>query len=138
MKKKKQSKIVEFYTCKWCNAEKKITEFYRNNADICKECINIKFNEIFAKQGKLKAYLMCCHYLNVPFDVAVINGINDFNSFGDYLKKFNLMQNRGKTFEESVIDFGHLKLMNDERIERISKIVENLNDDLQKLRGELK
>lgn len=115
MPKNSTSNSVNRYTCCRCNEPFPLRSFYKSNSDfysgiqhlpICKTCLGKLFDMYFMQyQSKKKAMQRICmtydiYYNNSLFEVCE----NDDNEaiIGNYIKKINLSQHKGKTFNNTI------------------------------------
>ncbi len=117
MGRKKKSKILEpvaekepikKYTCKWCGIEKpEHRNFFKCSIDhgvfICCDCIKEKYNQLCSQCEKSLAILICCHYLDICFSLEVSNGLKDYQGLGDYIRLYNLRQNKNLSFADGLL-----------------------------------
>ncbi len=105
----KDSKCV----CCSCGEPLALTKFYKSNSvfyadghlPICKECFSSKFGHFAAEyhSNKMAMQRMCMtfdiYFNEVAFDSC---DTDDSTVLGNYFRKLNLSQHKGKTFEDSI------------------------------------
>lgn len=105
----KDSKCV----CCSCGEPLALTKFYKSNSvfyadghlPICKECFSSKFGHFAAEyhSNKMAMQRMCMtfdiYFNEVAFDSC---DTDDSTILGNYFRKLNLSQHKGKTFEDSI------------------------------------
>lgn len=113
------------YTCCHCNEPFSPRSFYKSNSDfcfgiqhlpICKTCLSKLFNLYSLQyQSKKKAMQRLCMTYDLYYDNALFEACENDNDdviVGNYIKKLNLSQHRGKTFNDSIeegFSFGDIK-----------------------------
>lgn len=105
----KDSKCV----CCSCGEPLALTKFYKSNSvfyadghlPICKECFSSKFGHFAAEyhSNKMAMQRMCMtfdiYFNEIAFDSC---DTDDSTVLGNYFRKLNLSQHKGKTFEDSI------------------------------------
>lgn len=107
------------YKCMMCGTEyaEPLGKFYKTKSSmyaandgfypICQECLRKKFDEYVHRFDERTATIMLCHYLDVPFNFSLFDGIihkNESFNIGMYLRSMNNQQYSGKTFVNTIID----------------------------------
>lgn len=105
----KDSKCV----CCSCGEPLALTKFYKSNSvfyadghlPICKECFSSKFGHFAAEyhSNKMAMQRMCMTF-DIYFNEAAFDSCDtdDSTVLGNYFRKLNLSQHKGKTFEDSI------------------------------------
>ena len=105
----KDSKCV----CYSCGEPLALTKFYKSNSvfyadghlPICKECFSSKFGHFAAEyhSNKMAMQRMCMTF-DIYFNEAAFDSCDtdDSTVLGNYFRKLNLSQHKGKTFEDSI------------------------------------
>lgn len=105
----KDSKCV----CCSCGEPLALTKFYKSNSvfyadghlPICKECFSSKFGHFAAEyhSNKMAMQRMCMTF-DIYFNEAAFDSCDtdDSTVLGNYFRKLNLSQHKGKTFENSI------------------------------------
>lgn len=105
----KDSKCV----CCSCGEPLTLTKFYKSNSvfyadghlPICKECFSSKFGHFAAEyhSNKMAMQRMCMTF-DIYFNEAAFDSCDtdDSTVLGNYFRKLNLSQHKGKTFEDSI------------------------------------
>lgn len=105
----KDSKCV----CCSCGEPLALTKFYKSNSvfyadghlPICKECFSSKFGHFATEyhSNKMAMQRMCMTF-DIYFDEATFDSCDtdDSTVLGNYFRKLNLSQHKGKTFEDSI------------------------------------
>lgn len=105
----KDSKCV----CCSCGEPLALTKFYKSNSvfyadghlPICKECFSSKFGHFAAEyhSNKMAMQRMCMTF-DIYFDESTFDSCDtdDSTVLGNYFRKLNLSQHKGKTFEDSI------------------------------------
>lgn len=105
----KDSKCV----CCSCGEPLALTKFYKSNSvfyadghlPICKECFSSKFGHFAAEyhSNKIAMQRMCMTF-DIYFNEAAFDSCDtdDSTVLGNYFRKLNLSQHKGKTFEDSI------------------------------------
>ncbi len=99
------------YTCRYCNNEKSEDKFFKcaiqNKSFICTDCIKKIYNRLNENCEKYLAIFICCHYLDIAFDVNIYNSLEIGQGIGHYVKQLNLVQNMQNqspdTFADGII-----------------------------------
>ena len=111
----------KFFVAKWS----KIWNVTNHRAPICKECIDELFSEYSKRyESERIALQMCCHYLDIPYDRALYDGIRENNNFfnvGLYCRQINLRQCQYKSFINSLVDGELFKSDEEAKEEREAK-----------------
>ena len=105
----KDSKCV----CCSCGEPLAITKFYKSNSvfykngrlPICKECFSSEFGRFAAEYNSNKiAIQRMCMAFDIYFNEDLFDSCDSDNStvLGNYFRKLNLSQHKGKTFEDSI------------------------------------
>lgn len=114
------------YKCNLCNKEVSDPTgiFYKNDASplfksnggyttICKECVANLFDKISSTYDSDKiACIMICHYLDYPFYHYIYDQICSSNltfGLGLYIRRMNNIQNKNKTFLNTIVSGELLK-----------------------------
>lgn len=115
------------YTCCHCNEPLPLRNFYKSNSDfyfgiqhlpICKTCLSSLFRIYSIQyQDKKKAMQRICmtydlYYDDVSFKACENDG--DDVIVGNYIKKLNLSQHKGKTFNNTIeegFSFGEMEIV---------------------------
>lgn len=107
----KDSKCV----CCSCGEPLALTKFYKSNSvfyadghlPICKECFSSKFGHFTAEyhSNKMAMQRMCMTF-DIYFNESAFDSCDtdDSTVLGNYFRKLNLSQHKGKTFEDSIKD----------------------------------
>lgn len=112
-------KVTTNFTCCKCNRALNATEdFYKSYSElyhgnqhlpICKDCFNTIFEEYYVKyhQNAKKATQRICMAFDLYYDSNLFDRCNKEGLFsiGTYLKRLNMIQYQGKTYE-STLDKG--------------------------------
>lgn len=105
----KDSKCV----CCSCGEPLALTKFYKSNSvfyadghlPICKECFSSKFGHFAAEyhSNKMAMQRMCMTF-DIYFNESAFDSCDtdDSTVLGNYFRKLNLSQHKGKTFEDSI------------------------------------
>lgn len=105
----KDSKCV----CCSCGEPLALTKFYKSNSvfyadghlPICKECFSSKFGHFAAEyhSNKMAMQRMCMTF-DIYFNETAFDSCDtdDSTVLGNYFRKLNLSQHKGKTFEDSI------------------------------------
>lgn len=105
----KDSKCV----CCSCGEPLALTKFYKSNSvfyadghlPICKECFSSKFGHFAAEyhSNKMAMQRMCMTF-DIYFNEVAFDSCDkdDSTVLGNYFRKLNLSQHKGKTFEDSI------------------------------------
>ncbi len=109
---KKKIKAIQepknMYTCRYCNNEKTEDKFFKcaiqNKSFICTNCIKQIYNRLNEKCEKYLVIFICCHYLDIAFDVNIYNSLEIGQGIGYYVKQLNLMQNMQNQSPQSFTD----------------------------------
>ncbi len=96
------------YTCRWCNKEKTEDKFFKcaiqHRSYICTDCIKEIYNSFNEKCEKFIAVFICCHYLDIAFDINVFNSLEIGQDIGHYVRQLNLVQNMQNQSPDSFAD----------------------------------
>lgn len=130
----KDSKCV----CCSCGEPLALTKFYKSNSvfyadghlPICKECFSSKFGHFAAEyhSNKMAMQRMCMTF-DIYFNETAFDSCDtdDSTVLGNYFRKLNLSQHKGKTFEDSIKEgFG---LSGDRKPVKETQEVVNVDND---------
>ena len=118
-------KTVEKIVCCHCGESLNSTKFYKSYSSfyknsllpICKDCFAHKFGEYAKtyKSNKMAIQRMCMSF-DIYFDEDLFDScdVNDDTVIGNYFRKLNMSQYRGRTFENS-LENGILNLSGDRK-----------------------
>ena len=134
--------------CCSCNSELAKTKFYKSYSNfyanshlpICKECFGEKFKCYSSEyqSNKLAMQRMCMAF-DVHFDEDLFDkcDTNDSTVLGNYFKRLNISQYKGKTFEDSLksgFDFnGNRRLVKETRIAMVDKYGNEVTSDTDEI-----
>lgn len=130
----KDSKCV----CCSCGEPLALTKFYKSNSvfyadghlPICKECFSSKFGHFAAEyhSNKMAMQRMCMTF-DIYFNEAAFDSCDtdDSTVLGNYFRKLNLSQHKGKTFEDSIKE--GFDLSGDRKPVKETQEVVNVDDD---------
>lgn len=107
---------VSKYNCCQCNEPfDSLSEFYKsyssfysrtNHLPICKKCLNRKFNEYMLEyHSTKKAMQRICMAYDLYYSDSIFDSCNNGNDsaiVGNYIKKLNMAQYKGRTFDTSL------------------------------------
>lgn len=106
-------KSVEKRVCCTCGEPQKLSNYYKSYSEfyidsllpICKDCFAHKFGEYAKtyKSNKMAMQRMCMTF-DIYFNEDMFDSCDTNNEtvVGNYFRKLNMKQNRGKTFENSI------------------------------------
>lgn len=130
----KDSKCV----CCSCGEPLALTKFYKSNSvfyadghlPICKECFSSKFGHFAAEyhSNKMAMQRMCMTF-DIYFNEAAFDSCDtdDSTVLGNYFRKLNLSQHKGKTFEDSIKE--GFDLSGDRKLVKETQEVVNVDND---------
>lgn len=73
---------------------------------VCVDCLGGKFDEYIKRFGVRNAYIIMCHYLDIPFSEATYEAVNQNNSkltVGGYSRLINTRQFNAQTFVNTLM-----------------------------------
>lgn len=85
---------------------------------VCVDCLSEKFNEYIKRFGVRNAYIIICHYMDIPFSEAIFEAVNQNNSnltVGGYSRLINSRQFNAQTFVNTLMSGELNKTSNDIR-----------------------
>ena len=106
-------KSVEKRVCCTCGETLNSSKYYKSYSEfyidsflpICKDCFSHKFGEYAKtyKSNKMAMQRMCMTF-DIYFNEDIFDSCdtNDETVVGNYFRKLNMKQNRGKTFENTI------------------------------------
>lgn len=142
-KKIKASQVPKnIYTCRWCNKEKSEDKFFKcaiqNKSFICTECIKEIYNRLNENCEKYLAIFICCHYLDIVFDVNIYNSLEIGQGIGYYVKQLNLMQNQSPdSFADGIIKSNIISVIpKDNKKDKIKQQLKNIIEELETVKND--
>ena len=142
-KRKARKPPTHKYVCRWCEAEKPETDYFKCSVDhgafICKDCINKKYEALKDITQKQTAIFICCHHLNIAYSEDVFKSLIIGEGIGHYIRTLNLRQNQQiYSFEESILkDSAFSFVPHDLMIDNAKKDIQNVIEILQIAGNEL-
>lgn len=135
-------KSVEKRVCCSCGEPKNSTHFYKSYSEfysngvlpICKECFSRKFGQYAAEyHSNKKAMQRMCMAFDIYFNEDLFDkcDTNDDTVVGNYFRKLNMAQYKGKTFDTTIKD-GDFSLSGDRKQpkeKRVAIVDEYGNED---------
>lgn len=143
IKRKARKPPTPKYVCRWCEAEKPETDYFKCSVDhgafICKDCINKKYENLKCITEKQTAILICCHHLNIAYYGDVFKTLGIGEGIGHYIRTLNLKQSQHPdSFEESILKDNILSFIpHDFRVDEAKENIQNVIAVLQNVNNEL-